>query len=69
MVVLSAWGPAGPWATRRGFDSLVQCPTGIAALEGDGTTPRVLPAQVLDHASGYLAAAGALLSLAAVERG
>jgi crotonobetainyl-CoA:carnitine CoA-transferase CaiB-like acyl-CoA transferase len=30
---LSAWGPTGPWAARRGFDSLVQAATGIALLE------------------------------------
>ena len=30
VVRLSAWGVAGPWAGRRGFDSLVQAATGIA---------------------------------------
>jgi crotonobetainyl-CoA:carnitine CoA-transferase CaiB-like acyl-CoA transferase len=69
VVTLSAWGTAGPWADRRGFDSLVQCATGIADAEGADGTPGVLPAQVLDHATGYLAAAGALLSLAGVVRG
>jgi crotonobetainyl-CoA:carnitine CoA-transferase CaiB-like acyl-CoA transferase len=64
VVQVSAWGPTGPWADRRGFDSIVQCPTGIAALEGDANSPGALPAQVLDHATGYLAAAAALLSLA-----
>jgi hypothetical protein len=69
VVTLSAWGWRGPWAGRRGFDSLVQCPTGIAATEGSGGQPGVLPAQVLDHATGYLAAAAALLSLARVAGG
>jgi crotonobetainyl-CoA:carnitine CoA-transferase CaiB-like acyl-CoA transferase len=68
-VTLSAWGPAGPWAARRGFDSLVQCPTGIADAEGVDGEPGVLPAQVLDHATGYLAAAAALLALAGVTAG
>ena len=67
VVTLSAWGTAGPWAGRRGFDSLVQYPTGIAAAEGDVDRPGVLPAQVLDHATGYLAAAAGLLSLAATS--
>jgi CoA-transferase family III len=67
VVTLSAWGPAGPWAARRGFDSLVQCPTGIAVAEGSDREPGALPAQVLDHATGYLAAAAALLALADVE--
>ena len=69
VVTLSAWGTAGPWAGRRGFDSLVQCPTGIAAAEGDGDRPGTLPAQVLDHATGYLAAAAGLLALAGAQRG
>ncbi|MDC7336103.1 CoA transferase [Streptomyces lydicus] len=33
MARLSAWGDDGPWAGRRGFDSLVQVATGIAAVE------------------------------------
>jgi hypothetical protein len=68
-VTLSAWGAAGPWSGRRGFDSVVQGPTGIAVTEGDGSRPGALPAQVLDHATGYLAAAAALTALAAVARG
>ncbi|MCH0562594.1 CoA transferase [Streptomyces sp. MUM 2J] len=61
---LSAWGSAGPWAHRRGFDSLVQAATGIAATEG-GTTgrPGALPAQALDHGTGYLLAAAVLRAL------
>lgn len=69
VVQVSAWGPDGPWAGRRGFDSLVQCPTGIAAAEGHDGRPGALPAQVLDHATGYLAAAAAALSLTGVVRG
>lgn len=69
VVTLSAWGPVGPWSARRGFDSLVQCPTGIAVLEGGDGRPGTLPAQLLDHATGHLAAAAALLALAVVARG
>lgn len=69
VVTLSAWGATGPWTGRRGFDSLVQCPTGIALAEGTDGKPGALPAQVLDHATGYIAAAAALLALAGVERG
>ena len=69
MITLSVWGRTGPWAARRGFDSVLQCPTGITAAEGDDRAPGSLPAQVLDHATGYLAAAAALLALAGVERG
>jgi hypothetical protein len=55
-VSICAWGQAGPWRARRGFDSLVQMATGIAA----GDPPRPLPAQVLDHATGWLAAMAAV---------
>jgi crotonobetainyl-CoA:carnitine CoA-transferase CaiB-like acyl-CoA transferase len=69
-VSLSAWGHTGPWAGRRGFDSLVQVASGIAAAcaTPDGT-PGVLPAQALDHGTGHLMAAAALRGLAARERG
>ncbi|MGV9315920.1 CoA transferase [Streptomyces sp. NPDC003691] len=61
---LDAWGDHGPYAGRRGFDSLVQAATGIAAVEtpGDGR-PGVLPAQALDHGTGYLLAAAVLRAL------
>jgi crotonobetainyl-CoA:carnitine CoA-transferase CaiB-like acyl-CoA transferase len=67
VVTLSAWGPAGPWSRRRGFDSLVQCPTGIAAIEGNPAQPGAMPAQALDHATGYLAAAAGAMALAAAH--
>jgi hypothetical protein len=61
VVYLSAWGHTGPWAERRGFDSVVQAATGIAATEGDADgSPGALPCQLLDHGTGYLAAAAAL---------
>jgi crotonobetainyl-CoA:carnitine CoA-transferase CaiB-like acyl-CoA transferase len=61
-VVLSAWSHEGPWRNRRGFDSLVQSTTGI--VDWTGERPRPLPAQALDHVSGYLMAYGAMLALA-----
>jgi hypothetical protein len=64
VVTLSAWGTRGPWAQRRGFDSLVQAPTGLASLEGGADGPGALPAQVLDHATGYLAAAASAFAVA-----
>jgi hypothetical protein len=68
VVTLSAWGHEGPWAHRRGFDSIVQAACGIADAEGNDGVPGALPAQVLDHATGYLAAAGVLLALDAQRR-
>lgn len=61
---LSAWGAYGPWGGRRGFDSLVQVATGVAAVEGSSAgRPGALPAQALDHGTGYLLAAGVLRAL------
>lgn len=65
-VALNAYGWTGPWADRRGFDSLVQMSSGIAhqgmAWAGtDGPTP--LPVQALDFATGYLMAAAVLRAL------
>lgn len=61
---VSAWGTRGPWSGRRGFDSLVQAATGISILEGRAGELGRLPAQALDHASGYLLAAGIVSELA-----
>lgn len=64
-VSLSAYGHAGPWAGRRGFDSLVQTSTGFNAAEGraaGGDGPKELPLQILDHATGYLMAFGAMMA-------
>ncbi len=63
VVRLSAWGLRGPWAQRRGFDSLVQAATGIATVCGTAQEPGALPVQALDHATGYLAAATVLAAL------
>ncbi|UXY19032.1 CoA transferase [Streptomyces cynarae] len=60
---LSAWGAYGPWGERRGFDSLVQVATGIAVTEGSAEQPGALPAQALDHGTGYLLAGAVLRSL------
>jgi crotonobetainyl-CoA:carnitine CoA-transferase CaiB-like acyl-CoA transferase len=70
-VSLSAYGDAGPWSERRGFDSLVQTSTGFNHAEGlaagiDGL--KELPAQMLDHATGYLMAFGAMMAKARQAR-
>jgi crotonobetainyl-CoA:carnitine CoA-transferase CaiB-like acyl-CoA transferase len=66
-VSLSAYGHVGPWAERRGFDSLVQTATGFNHAEGEAAGidgPKELPAQILDHASGHLMAFGAMMAKA-----
>ncbi|MBI3284117.1 MAG: CoA transferase [Burkholderiales bacterium] len=65
-VSLSAYSHRGPWAARRGFDSLVQSATGVAYEEGVAAgldSPGKLPCQALDHATGYLAAFAAMVAL------
>lgn len=70
-VSLCAYGAAGPWASRRGFDSLVQTATGfnLAEAQAAGTAnPKALPMQILDHATGYLMAYGAAVALRRQQR-
>jgi len=62
-VSLSAWSHSGPWAERRGFDSLVQCATGWAQELGGADSPKLQPAQAIDYVSGYLGAFGAMEAL------
>jgi crotonobetainyl-CoA:carnitine CoA-transferase CaiB-like acyl-CoA transferase len=68
VAALDAYGWTGPWAGRRGYDSLVQMSCGAAAAGGDDR-PRPLPAQALDHTSGYLLASAVCLGLSARIRG
>jgi len=64
-VSLSAYGHEGPWAGRRGFDTLVQTASGLVEEHSRGRArPSHLPAQALDYATGYLAAYGTMLALA-----
>ncbi|HVZ43381.1 MAG TPA: CoA transferase [Ramlibacter sp.] len=70
-VSLSAYGAQGPWASRRGFDSLVQTAMGFNHAEGEAFgegKPRALPMQILDEATGYLIAFGAATALGRQQR-
>lgn len=64
---LSAYGPEGPWAQNRGFDSLVQTCSGMNVSEaehyGAGEPARPAPCQVLDHGAGYLLATGIIAAV------
>lgn len=65
-VSLDAYGWSGPWAGRRGFDSLVQMSCGIAQAgmaRGGADRPVPLPVQALDHGAGYLLAAAVVRGL------
>ena len=63
---LSAYGHSGPWAKRRGFDSIVQTASGVNDDEAQAAgeeRPRALPSQTIDHASGFLLALGVIAAL------
>ncbi|MGJ7525043.1 CoA transferase [Variovorax sp. GB1P17] len=65
-VSLTAYGTQGPWAARRGFDSLVQTAMGFNHAEGEAAgdgKPKPLPMQILDEATGALIAFGAAAAL------
>ncbi|MFK7916896.1 MAG: CoA transferase [Ilumatobacter sp.] len=60
VVQISAFDWVGPWAGRRGFDSIVQSTTGVRWAGGrfanGRTEPVGLPVQALDYATGFVAA-------------
>jgi crotonobetainyl-CoA:carnitine CoA-transferase CaiB-like acyl-CoA transferase len=64
-VSLCAFSHEGPWSGKRGFDSIVQCCSGIVHEHSEGRDgpPSHLPAQVLDYVTGYLGAFGAMEAL------
>ncbi|SMY10486.1 CoA transferase [Brevibacterium jeotgali] len=68
-VMIRAWDPLGEWGRRRGFDSIVQAASGVAWECGADGRPGTLPAQVLDHTTGYRAAAALLHMWAHGEAG
>jgi crotonobetainyl-CoA:carnitine CoA-transferase CaiB-like acyl-CoA transferase len=68
-VSLSAFSHAGPWASRRGFDTVVQTVSGITNRQGElfpGPTPgpQFYPVSAIDYLTGYLMAFGAMVALA-----
>jgi crotonobetainyl-CoA:carnitine CoA-transferase CaiB-like acyl-CoA transferase len=68
-VSLCAFGHAGPWASRRGFDTVVQSVSGIAdrqgrVFPGAAPGPQFYPISAIDYLTGYLMAFGAMVALA-----
>ena len=67
-VSLCAFGHTGPWASRRGFDTVVQTVSGITARQAEvvpGKTPgpQFYPVSAIDYCTGYLMAFGAMVAL------
>jgi crotonobetainyl-CoA:carnitine CoA-transferase CaiB-like acyl-CoA transferase len=68
-VSLCAFGHVGPWASRRGFDTVVQTVSGITARQGElfpgaAPGPQFYPVSAIDYLTGYLMAFGAAVALA-----
>jgi crotonobetainyl-CoA:carnitine CoA-transferase CaiB-like acyl-CoA transferase len=68
-VSLCAFSHVGPWASRRGFDTVVQTVSGITARQGElfpgaAPGPQFYPVSAIDYLTGYLMAFGALVALA-----
>ena len=68
-VSLSAFSHVGPWASRRGFDTVVQTVSGITSRQaelfpGIEPGPQFYPVSAIDYLTGYLMAFGALVALA-----
>src|SRR4051794_24850798 len=67
-VSLCAFGHTGPWASRRGFDTVIQSVSGITARQGEvfpgkAPGPQFYPVSAIDYCTGYLMAAGAMIAL------
>jgi crotonobetainyl-CoA:carnitine CoA-transferase CaiB-like acyl-CoA transferase len=68
-VSLSAFSHTGPWAPRRGFDTVVQNVSGITTRQGElfpgaEPGPQFYPVSAIDYLTGYLMAFGAMVALA-----
>ena len=68
-VSLCAFGHTGPWASRRGFDTVVQTVSGITSRQAEVVPdktpgPQFYPVSAIDYCTGYLMAFGAMVALA-----
>ncbi|HEX5319755.1 MAG TPA: CoA transferase [Stellaceae bacterium] len=67
-VSLCAFSHVGPWASRRGFDTVVQNVSGITTRQGElfpgkEPGPQFYPVSAIDYLTGYLMAFGTLVAL------
>jgi crotonobetainyl-CoA:carnitine CoA-transferase CaiB-like acyl-CoA transferase len=66
---LCAFSHVGPWASRRGFDTVIQTVSGITSRQGElfpgaEPGPQFYPVSAIDYLTGYLMAFGAMVALA-----
>lgn len=67
-VSLCAFSHAGPWASRRGFDTVVQTVSGMTIRQAEcipdkSAAPQFYPVSAIDYCTGYLMAFGAMVAL------
>ena len=67
-ISLCAFSHMGPWAPRRGFDTVVQTVSGITNRQGDlfpgaNPGPQFYPVSAIDYLTGYLMAFGGMVAL------
>jgi crotonobetainyl-CoA:carnitine CoA-transferase CaiB-like acyl-CoA transferase len=68
-ISMCAFSHVGPWASRRGFDTVVQTVSGITTRQGElfpgaSLGPQFYPVSAIDYLTGYLMAFGAMVALA-----
>ena len=68
-VSMCAFSHVGPWASRRGFDTVVQTVSGITTRQAElfpdaNPGPQFYPVSAIDYLTGYLMAFGAMVALA-----
>jgi crotonobetainyl-CoA:carnitine CoA-transferase CaiB-like acyl-CoA transferase len=68
-VSLCAFSHVGPWASRRGFDTVIQTVSGMTIRQAEcvpakSPGPQFYPVSAIDYCTGYLMAFGAMVALA-----
>lgn len=65
---ISGYGPDGPYATKKAYDLLVQCETGVLSVTGTPDAPAKAGIPVADIAAGMYAQSAILAALLRRER-
>lgn len=66
---ISGYGPAGPYASKKAYDLLVQCEAGLLSVTGTADTPVKAGIPAADIAAGMYAFSSILAALLRRERG
>jgi itaconate CoA-transferase len=60
---ISGYGSDGPYSSKKAYDLLVQCETGLVSITGTQETPCKVPISIADIAAGMYAYSGVLTAL------